>query len=97
MAEHPEFGRILIEAKGETSAHKTSKRDGRAFDSAQVRNHVAKAIYTALRLHGTGDRVAIAFPDSALHRKRLEEVNSVLTALGIQTYLVAANRAISRL
>ena len=27
VAEHSEFGRILIEAKGETSARKTSKRD----------------------------------------------------------------------
>jgi hypothetical protein len=37
--------RLLIEAKGETSAREGSKRYGRPFDGAQVRVHVAEAFY----------------------------------------------------
>lgn len=91
-------GRILIEAKGETSARSGSGRFGKPFDSAQVRDHVANAFYTAARLfgefHGHGDSVAMAFPDTPLHRKYLEPLESVTGMLKIGVFLVETDHSV---
>jgi Uncharacterised protein family UPF0102 len=55
VAEHSGAGRVLVEAKCETSARTSGKRHGKAFDAAQVRDHVANAVYTGARLQGKGD------------------------------------------
>jgi hypothetical protein len=88
VAEDKSGGQLLIEAKGETSADCKSRRYGRPFDSAQVRDHVANAVYTALCLLERGSSVALAFPDNEAHRRRAFAVQAVLGKLGIRIYLV---------
>jgi hypothetical protein len=92
VACHPEHGSLHIEAKGETSSRSSSARYGKQFNSAQVRDHVANAVYTALRLHGKGDTAAMAFPDTDLHQRYLEPVRSILRGLGIKIYMVGSDR-----
>jgi hypothetical protein len=86
------LGRLLVEAKGETSADSKSARFGKAFNNAQVRDHVANAFYTGVCLHSEnhrkGDAVALAFPETSLHRKYLEPIKPVLDSLGIAIYIV---------
>lgn len=100
IAMRPEgSGRLLIEAKGETSARQGSARSGKPFDSAQVRVHVAEAFYTAARLyvehHSSGDSVGIAFPETSLHRRQLNAIKPVIDLLGILVYFVQRDRSVS--
>lgn len=97
VAHHKERGRLLIEAKGETSSRDASKRFGKCFNAAQVRVHVASAVYGALCLHDNSNRVAIAFPDTALHRRYLQPLQSISNGLDIQVYLVKSDRGINAL
>src|SRR5574341_2644059 len=61
----PTVRELFVEAKGETSSRKTSGRFGRPFDTAQIKTHVAEALFkTALVLsrkhNGTEIRAGIA-------------------------------------
>ena len=99
IAKCPECsGRLLIEAKGETSADPRTKRYGTPFDSAQVQVHVAEAFRTAVRLHDehhkSGDFVGVALPDTRLHRKYLSQVKSTIDSLGITVYFVQGDRSV---
>ncbi len=99
IAKRPEGpGRLLIEAKGETSADPRTKGYGTPFDSAQVQVHVAEAFRTAARFHdehhSSGDFVGVAFPDTRLHRKYLGQVKSAIDSLGIPVYFVQRDRSV---
>ncbi len=79
IAIHAETGaEFLIEAKGETSSKESTKRFGKPFDSAQVKVHVAEAFYQVAnflsRESSTSMRLAMAFPDTSLHRRCLEGI-----------------------
>jgi hypothetical protein len=91
-------GRLLVEAKGETSADSKSARFGKPFNNAQVRDHVANAFYTGACLcaehRRVGDTVALAFPDNALHRKHVGPIKPVLDSLGITVYSVRKDRTV---
>ncbi len=79
---------LWIEAKGETSERKSSKRYGQPFDSAQVNIHVAEAVYTAIKhlaaIPAGSDRtVCIALPSNELHHRYADAVSPVLFKLGV--------------
>jgi Holliday junction resolvase-like predicted endonuclease len=81
VAKHPsEIGRLLVEAKGGTSAREGSARFQKCFNRSQVFDRVAKCLYTAAHMHNKssdGDSVAMAFPDTSLFREYLGRVKAV--------------------
>jgi hypothetical protein len=90
-ATHPKRGRLLVEAKGETSSKAGTNRHGRPFERKQVRHHVARALYTAavLAQANPGAWVAIALPSTPVHREMVRNVSAALRRLRITVYLVS--------
>ncbi|MBX9595627.1 MAG: hypothetical protein K2X46_14785 [Roseomonas sp.] len=86
--------RLAIEAKGATSSKATTARYGKPFSAAQVLDHVAKAIYAAMKARSQGFRSAVALPDDAPHQRRIAAVAGSLTELGITVYFVDASGAV---
>lgn len=90
---------LRIEAKGATSSRGSSARYGKPFNGAQVRDHVANAFYCAAtmlepkplrgKLH-----IAIALPDTRLHRRCAAEVREALRTLGIGMFWVGPDRQV---
>lgn len=81
---------LRIEAKGGGSSKPGTKRHGKAFTPSQIRDHVAKAVLTALQVTQDGDRAGIALPDDTEHRHRrvIERVGQVLHGLDIVVFWV---------
>jgi hypothetical protein len=88
--------RYLVEAKGMTSADPASKNYGKPFEPQQIFTHVAKAFHTAASLRGRNpnDLVAIAVPDSRLHKSHLKAIEYALTQLRINAFLVGLDHQI---
>jgi hypothetical protein len=88
---------LHVEAKGATSARIGSARHGRPFDRSQVRDHVAKAVLTALEVASRDDGVvpAIAFPGDRLHREFVDRVAPAIAAVGVRTFYVSEDGAVS--
>lgn len=84
---------LMVEAKGETSAI-ASKRAGTYFGSAEVKIHVAEALYRAIemkeRLTHPGF-VGLAFPENELYRRYTERISAGLRELEIGVFWVSAN------
>jgi len=97
VAEHVSSNSLLrVEAKGETSKDSTRKRFGKPFDNAQVHSHVAGAFFAAAAmLDGTGARVALAFPDTPLHRRHVSRIGEAIRRLEIAVFWIDANRGIT--
>jgi hypothetical protein len=90
---------LRVEAKGETSSKETTKRYGRPFDTAQIRDHVANALYSAAAMLGVaGDagsvRVAIALPSTVGHRKQVQAVHLAMQLLTIGVFWVGPDGAV---
>lgn len=88
--------RILIEAKGETSSNRSSKRYGRPFNPSQVLDHVAKALFQSVAVltspEGPGHRlVAIALPDNSTHRACIAKIAVGLQSLKIGVFWVRSD------
>ncbi|HEY1172495.1 MAG TPA: hypothetical protein VGH19_14090 [Verrucomicrobiae bacterium] len=80
---------ILIEAKGETSSQKHTKRFGKVFTSNQVLDHVAKAVYRACDCASRGNVLAgVAFPKNKHHESRVEKIQPALKKLQIEVFWV---------
>lgn len=82
--------RILIEAKGATSASITSARFGKPFTRNQIYSHVSRAFYTAASLQSQDERAlaAVAFPDTPNHRHFVERIQPALNELAIGVFWV---------
>jgi hypothetical protein len=96
IAKHPDKpGRLLVEAKGGTSARVGSPRYGKPYDDNQVFDRVGKGFYTAGCLYSqhraNGDEVGLAFPDLPLFRKYIGPVKPALVNLGITVFLADPN------
>ena len=77
--------RVCVVVTGETTSKKTA-REGEAFRPDQVRDHVANAVYKALKLNeakGEGGVVALAFPRNADHEGRVAPIALSFLKLGI--------------
>lgn len=101
IAERPsEVGRLLVEAKGGTSAREGSARFGKPFNRSQVFDRVAKCLYTAAETYTgstSGDGVAMAFPDTRLFRDYLDRIKTVTDRLGFQVFLVSEDSSVQKL
>jgi len=90
---------IHIEAKGETSSRKGSERYGKPFDSAQIKIHVAKALYKVAEIlsrkyGGIEIRVGIALPDNQGHRAVVQKIEPILNQLEIAVFWVQKDRSV---
>lgn len=85
---------LVIEAKGETSSQEHTHRFGQPFNSAQVNDHVAKAIFRALREIGTARLSAIALPKNDLHVKAVEKVKNALRILEIEVFWIMPDHTV---
>ena len=92
--------RLHIEAKGETSAQATSVRYGKPFNRNQALSHVSRAFYRAATMQqkatsGEVRRVAIAFPDNALHKEYIAAIQAALTRLEIAVFWVDSQQVVT--
>ncbi|MHB1342705.1 MAG: hypothetical protein ACYC5F_11125 [Thermoleophilia bacterium] len=86
--------RIYIEAKGATSARESSERFGKPFDSAQVRVHVAEAVYKCLQVLSRGPTdhevtAGLALPANQVHKSQLASVEPMLASLDVAVFWVS--------
>lgn len=92
--------RMVVEAKGQTSSDPKSKRYGKPFSDAQVRDHVGAALAKACEAWsrdspGADVRVGMAFPDTDLHRRAVAKLGRALKSLGIAVFWVRPDRTVS--
>jgi hypothetical protein len=68
----------------------TSKRFGKAFNSAQVRVHISEAVFKALEMLSAypNGRVGIALPDTPIHRRLVRRIAPALNRLHIIQFWV---------
>jgi predicted transcriptional regulator len=87
---------LFVEAKGETSSKSHTQRFGKPFDSAQVRVHVAEALYKAIatRQRDSKALLAIAFPLTRTHERLVGAVSKVAGQLGIRVFFVRLDKTI---
>jgi len=100
IAKHPsELGRLLVEAKGGTSAREGSARFEKGFNRSQVFDRVAKCFYTAAEMHteNANDSIAMAFPDTPLFRDYLGRIKTVTDKLGFPVFVVNENSSVQAL
>ena len=101
IARHPSHrGRLLVEAKGGTSAREGSARFEKGFKRSQVFDRVAKCFYTAAQMYtdgsANGDSVAMAFPDTPLFRDYLGRIKVVTGKLDFLVFLVKEDHSVER-
>ena len=85
--------KLYIEAKGETSASKTSKRYGLPFNRNQVKSHISVALLATMKVisskpAGNKTKVGIALPDNEEQRKVIDKILPALEMLDIRIYWV---------
>jgi len=84
---------IYIEAKGETSSLKNSKRYGEPFNKNQVKIHISAALLATIKViskkpSGDKTKTGIALPDNNEHRSIIHEIKPILKKLDIQIFWV---------
>lgn len=84
--------RMLVEAKGLTSASRTSTNFGRPFYQQQKNHYVASAVMTAceLRSREPNAEICLAFADDRVYRNRIAAVQPALSKLGVSVLWVGA-------
>lgn len=86
---------LRVEAKGATSSKTHSARHGKPFNSAQIRNHVARAFFTAAAsLQGDYVQSAMALPATARHQALVEHIRVALGELDIGVFWVGGDDAV---
>jgi len=84
--------RVLIEAKGNTSSKKMTRRYGMPFNRNQVRSHVASAFLKTAQLRSSKSsssaRVGMAFPRTSNHLSFVGELSHALKVLRIEVFWV---------
>lgn len=80
---------LRIEAKGQTSERRGSKRYETGFDSAQLRDHFGQALLRAARGYSDKQRWAIALPGDDVDRRLVEGCRAALTRLNVSVFLVS--------
>jgi hypothetical protein len=82
---------LYVEAKGQTSADKSSNRYGLEFDSGQKMDHVSKALYYLMKTLNKepSSKVAIALPLDTRHLDLINDVISSIHQLKIRIFFVS--------
>lgn len=88
-----ETEKLYIEAKGETSASKTSNRYGLPFNRNQVKSHISVALLATMKVisslpAGNKTKVGIALPDTEEQRKVINKIIPALNKLEIRIFWV---------
>jgi len=83
--------KLIVEAKGGTSARGTSQRFGKPFNASQVHSHVGRALVEALVAVTAGNQAAIALPDDRLHRVLIGKMQVGLRNATVHVLWVAAD------
>lgn len=91
--------KLYIEAKGETSSRVGSAKYGYPFDGAQVRVHIAEALYKsaeALCIEENEVKIfaGIALPDNISHRSILNKIKPFILGLNIILFWVKEDRSV---
>lgn len=86
---------LHIEAKGETSSRTNSTLNGKPFNAAQVRDHVANAFYRAAMMATSGKVGGMALPANTFHKRYVKRIQHALDALDIIVFWVASNRRVT--
>ena len=91
--------RLFIEAKGETSSKEHTNRFGQAFDSKQIRNHISRAVFAAMKIitlkpAGSKTKAAIALPATEGHKKEFENIRGAVEKLNIKIFWVDTENVI---
>lgn len=95
VASHPCGEMLYIEAKGETSTLKTSKRYGIPFSSKQITSHYARALLKTLITISPGKSAGIAVPHIQAYERLIHSTKHVLLAFNIKVYLVNQNGSVT--
>ena len=90
---------LYIEAKGGTSSKPETARYGKPFNGAQIRVHVAEALYNAVAILVTTDpnaeiRAGIALPVTDKHQLLIKRIAPALAQLNIAVLWVAEDRQV---
>jgi len=85
---------ITIEAKGETSSMAHTRRYGKLFNSGQVGDHVAKALYCAARDASLDMLAGVAFPKNAAHVNCVQKILPALKKLRIEVFWVRSDKSV---
>ncbi len=88
---------FYIEAKGGTSSRKGSNRFGKPYTQSQVFDRVAKGFFTAACLrnkYGEESVVGLAFPDTPLFRRYVDDVALLSDRLHLTFYWVKADKTV---
>lgn len=91
-----EFEILYVEAKGETSASKTSNRFGLPFNRNQVKTHISVALLATMKVisslpAGSKTKVGIALPDTEEQRLVINKIIPALKKLEIKIFWVTNN------
>jgi hypothetical protein len=99
VAAHKEGHYLRIEAKGEGSETEGTNRFGEKFDSSQLHDHLAKALYRAIReaCLNPKDLAGFALPDIPYYEKRLMTILPALRTLNLQVWLVSEDHIVRNL
>lgn len=86
---------LHIEAKGETSSLKGSRKYGEPFSGFQIQDHVANAFFRAARMAVNGRVGGMALPKNAAHERCVARIQHAIDALGIIVFWVATDRSVT--
>ncbi|HXD93067.1 MAG TPA: hypothetical protein VNX01_07620 [Bacteroidia bacterium] len=84
---------LHIEVKGETSSKKHTARYGKPFDSKQIRTHISRAVFSAMKVIslkpvGSKTVAAIALPKTKGHVSEFDNVKKAVKKLNIKIFWV---------
>ncbi|HXU27666.1 MAG TPA: hypothetical protein VN698_10570 [Bacteroidia bacterium] len=84
---------LHIEVKGETSSKQHTARYGKPFDSKQIRTHISRAVFSAMKVIslkpvGSKTIAAIALPKTKGHVSAFENIKKAVKKLDIKIFWV---------
>ena len=91
--------RLFIEVKGETSSKEHTNRFGKAFDSKQIRNHISRAVFAAMKVislkpAGAKTKAAIALPATDGHKKEFDNIRLAVKQLNVKVFWVDTEKVV---
>jgi len=90
---HPKKGKCFVEAKGETSSKKGTKRYGKPFTISQIKTHIGVALLKTFQIKQESEisNVLIALPFEENHKKIINSIMSCLIKTNIKILYVKEN------
>ena len=86
---------IKIEAKGQTSSDKNSKRFGKEFNTKQKEDHLGRALLKCLGYVDEGFAAGIAIPDDDYDKSLVDRIKKSLGILDLVVFFVSRRFKVS--